>query len=126
MPSLARVRDYLIYIGVTAAVLASVFVAVEVGIPKDLFLRWIAFGIFTLLLFGHFIINSRSYWDHRAFWIGVIVAAIVHSIFFTFILRSGFQMGIWAWIVCVVFETALLISFRTALHRDHRAKGFRE
>lgn len=113
----SRVRDYLIYLAVSVLALASVFISISFGVSKDSFLRWCAFVMFSLFLYGQFIVSSRTYWKRPAFWIWTGIAALLHTVIFLTVIRSNTQIVSWNWVLWVLIELGVLLGIRNVVSR---------
>jgi peptidoglycan/LPS O-acetylase OafA/YrhL len=121
-----RIRDFLFYIGISVLLLAGIFIAATLGVSKETFSQWYAFILFSLFLYGQFILNSKSHWKHRSFWVTTVLAVIGHSAIFIAIVRSGRQLGVGGWIVYVLIEMVLLMLLRAALYGNKSADHLNE
>jgi hypothetical protein len=111
----SRIRDYIIYIGIGLIVVLSAVAAAELGVPRTSFMRWYAFSLFSLFLFGQFVLNSKVLWKKRKFWTWTGLAALTHSALFVAVINSGRTIALGVWIICVLIEMALLIGLRSKL-----------
>ena len=82
-----RARDFLLYVSVGFVILGVIFGAAMTGLSEDAFVKWLGLIAFTLLLFGYFIVDSRSLWRRAQFWVISGTCLLAHLV--TFVVLFG-------------------------------------
>ena len=118
-----RLTSIGLYILISLFVVGSLFVAVELNIPKDLFLRWFGLVGFTLILFAEFIRKNRPLWSDRSFWVLVGIVIALHLGIFTtlgmiHVNLAGIQLMIIFFVEAILLRVVRGIVFRKSLHTD--------
>ncbi|HEX6771208.1 MAG TPA: hypothetical protein VF126_04225 [Acidobacteriaceae bacterium] len=76
------------------------------------------FALFTGVVFGCFIWESRNWWRRGAFWAFTILIAFTHLLsFLNVLLRNQISPGKWAFVMGALLELGLLILLRNWLLR---------
>src|SRR5216683_8316175 len=75
-----RVKDFSLYIGISAAVITTVILVAEMGVSWAAFSKWGCFTIFTSVLFGYFVADSRKFWKRSSFWKMTGVLLLLHCL----------------------------------------------
>jgi hypothetical protein len=101
------VRRLLLYIGLafgSLAVFALFFaLTIHLGIVDKITGRWVAFVVYTGVLFWITVRKSKQRWRHRNFWFAIACLLTIHSLAFVAILRIYPEWrGIWFWPTTVV------------------------
>lgn len=112
-----RLRDFSVYIFVSMIFAGSLITAAMEGIPEQKFMPWFGFALFTLFLFGQFILKSRRVWERRSFWLVTGLFLVAHVIAFMKFLHAGRQISGGEWLLLVVVEMAVLVIFRRSAYR---------
>jgi cell division protein FtsW (lipid II flippase) len=95
-PPRHRVRDYLLYIAISLALVGMIFALARSNVPEPAFKKWFAFAFYTAFVFGFVIEKSRAARRKRAFWIFmVVVLAIQYCVFLMFIPRVDKANLVW-------------------------------
>lgn len=106
-----RVRDYLFYIAIAfASIGMAVFVRTRFG--HDAYIRWFGLVVFTTLLFGLFLKNSRELFRMRRFWEVTAVLLMVHLLVFVAILTHVEEWRL-PWFTVMAFEYPVLNFFKS-------------
>ena len=111
-----RLRDFGIYFFVSMIGVGILITAAMEGVPEQKFMPWFGFSLFTLFLFGQFILKSRRVWERRSFWLVTGLFLVAHAITFAKLLYAGRQISGVEWILLVVVEMAVLIIFRRSVY----------
>jgi hypothetical protein len=109
----SRVIDYVLYIAITFAFFAMVFV-VQGKWGHDAFIRWGGLAGFTLILFGYFVGNSRSRLRERPFWLLAALLLTTHLALFVFILSHVDEWRL-MWFTGMALEYPVFLFFRGIL-----------
>ena len=65
----SRLLDYSLYLLISAAVVASLFIATAWKVSEADYMRWVALIGATLVIFGFVIGENRALWAKNSFWI---------------------------------------------------------
>ena len=74
-----RLRDLALYITITMAILGIVGSLASTNLSWNTIMKLICFVGFTVLLFGYFIVDSRSWWRRGSYWGLTAFFLLVHS-----------------------------------------------
>lgn len=107
-----RLRDFGVYVLVGVVCVGSIIVAATEGIPEQKFMPWFAFALFTLFIFGQFILKSKRVWKKQSFWLVTGLFFLVHVLTFTKLVHACLQIRGAEWVLLVLAEMAILIIFR--------------
>ncbi len=108
----ARLRDFIWYVTISVVIVLAVVVAAICGLPEAEIMKWFGFVVFTLFLFGQFILSSREQWKRRAFWVITTTCFFIHTFAITSALLAGWQVAGFTWLMLVLAEAAFLILLR--------------
>jgi hypothetical protein len=108
-----RVIDYVLYIAITFAFFAMVFV-VQSKWGHDAFIRWGGLAGFTLILFGYFVGDSRSFLHKRQFWLLTALLLAMHLALFMVILSHVDEWRL-MWFTGMALEYPVFLFFRGQL-----------
>jgi hypothetical protein len=73
-------------------------------------------SLFTGLVFGYFIWESRDWWTWGSFWTFTILMALTHLLtFLNILLRHALNPGRWAFVAGALLEVGLLMLLRNWL-----------
>jgi hypothetical protein len=111
-----RLRDLGVYVLVSVICVGSIILAATEGVPEQKFLPWFGFVLFTLFLFGQFILKSKRVWEKKSFWLVTGLFFVVHVVTFIRLLHSGHQVSGGEWLLAVVVEMTVLIVFRKTVY----------
>jgi len=114
-----RLRDFGVYVLVSVVCVGSIIVAAMEGVPERKFMPWFGFALFTLFLFGQFILKSRRLWKKKSFWLATGLFFLVHVITFTKVVHAGWEIPGGEWVLLVLVEMAILIIFRRLAFRGN-------
>lgn len=73
-----KARDYVLYILIGLAVATGTIWVAETGVNPDQFMRWFGLAIFTTILFGAYLVDSRSLFRRRSFWVFTGLLLAIH------------------------------------------------
>lgn len=114
-----RVRDYVLYIAISFAVVAIAFTAALTGFGRG-WGEWVALGVFTYLVFHYWIRMCKPMWRRRSFWLITSVLFIAHLTIWSSVVRTfGHIPTFWYW-VTVPVEVAALAWCADLLNSLHR------
>lgn len=111
-----RLRDLGVYLLVSMICVASIIIVATEGVPEQKFLQWFGFALFTLFLFGQFILKSKRVWDKKSFWLSTGLFFAVHLTMFLWLMHKGQQVSGGEWLFSIVFEMGVLIIFRKSVY----------
>jgi len=112
-----RLRDFSVYVLISIICIGSLITAAVEGVPEQTFMPWFGFALFTLFLFGQYILKSRRVWERRSFWFVTGLFLMAHVIAFTKLLHAGRQISGGEWLLSVVAEMAVLIIVRRLVYK---------
>ncbi|MDQ2926514.1 MAG: hypothetical protein M3R43_13310, partial [Acidobacteriota bacterium] len=104
------------YVLVSVICIGTIITAAMEGISEQKFMPWFGFAVFTLFLFGQFILKSRRMWERKSFWLVTGLFFLGHMITFTKLLHAGRQVSGGEWMLLVLIEMAVLIIFRRSVY----------
>jgi len=91
-----RVRDFILYIAISLAVIGAIFVVALSSVDRNLASKWAFFSVYTLCAFGFFIERSRSLWRKPFFWMFVSCSFLLHcGIIWVFLTRVQHVKSDW-------------------------------
>jgi hypothetical protein len=105
-----------VYLLVSVICVGSIIIAATQGVPEHKFMPWFGFVLFTLFLFGQFILKSKRVWAKKSFWLSTGLFFAVHLTMFIWLMHRGQQVSGGEWLFLVVFEMAVLIIFRKSVY----------
>jgi len=106
----SRVIDYVLYIAITFAFFAMVFV-IQGKWGHDAFIRWGGLAGFTTILFGYFVSDSRLFLRERHFWLMTALLLAMHLALFIAILAHVEEWRL-MWFTGMALEYPLFLFFR--------------
>lgn len=110
-----RIRDLLLYIAISFAVLLIPFAAAKGGISGDAFVKCLGFAAFTSVLFGYVIVDSRELWKRTKFWSFMFISFFVHACAF-WVLLAHYTTFKPVWFALIsVPEMFILLAFKNML-----------
>lgn len=110
-----RIKDYVLYILISFVVLLIPFAAMKLGISGEEFIKSLSFAVFTSLLFGYLIADSRGLWRKKKFWSFIAIGVLAHALAFWFIFaRSVTLKPVWFALIGVP-EMLILLAFKNML-----------
>ena len=107
----AQMRDIILYILISFALLGMVFVF-EGHWGHDAFIKWGGLAGFTAALFGQFISDSRPYIKLKQFWLMTSILLIAHLMAFVTLLMHVREWRL-MWFAVMIFEYPILILLRS-------------
>jgi len=100
-----RVRDFVLYIGISFAVVAVVIIAALTGFGHG-WGEWIAIAITTSVLFYYWLKICRSVW-RLSFWLITLLLLAAHLSFWAAVMKRFGESSVWYLFFTVPFELAL-------------------
>ncbi len=114
-----RVRDFLLYIaiGMLLAVLAITLGVhqAKTGQKPEALLKWIGFGVMTLLVFWWAIRAYRPFWTNTRFWRLLAVFAVIHAVLGVSLLLRTPLVSLFLFVVITPLEYFLLSTYLSLL-----------
>jgi hypothetical protein len=105
----SKIRDWLIYVGVGLAVVASIIIyANSTGNRGEFPTRWVGLVVNTALVFWILIKQRRALWHELSFWLTVLALLAVHSAAFTVVLLKAEEWPLVWFVPCAVVEVLVL------------------
>ncbi len=101
-------RDYLLYILIGCVVAAGAIWAAESGVNSGQFMRWFGLTVFTAILFGAYLVDSRSLFRRKAFWLVTAMMLAIHVAAYTVLLM---RVEVWkvTWFTVLTFLELLVL-----------------
>ena len=78
----SRLIDYCLYALISVTVIASMFIAIAWNMAPAEYMRWVALGGATLVIFGFLIGDNKILWSKKSFWITMCATLVVHCLVF--------------------------------------------
>ena len=72
------IKDLILYIVISAVIIAVPLTAFFLGTPMEPFMKWFGFVTFTALIFGISLEHSRQHWKKKSFQIMMTLLLIAH------------------------------------------------
>jgi hypothetical protein len=115
----SRMRDYVLYVVISLAVLIAFFALVSTGVSVDAIGRWGGLVCFTTLIYGYFIAGNRPLFRRRSFWALTFCFLAVHTAVFVIVLL---HVAHWKtiWFMAMFLELPVLSFFQTHLRGKTR------
>jgi hypothetical protein len=107
-----RLHDLVWYVVISIVIILPVVVAAIYDLPEEQIMKWFGFVVFTMYLFGQFILKSRDQWKTRAFWVITGSCFLIHTTVITRALLTGWQVTGFTWLMLILAEAAFLILLR--------------
>jgi hypothetical protein len=110
---IGRLLDFVIYLLIGFLVAIGLYWAAVLGVvSEDSLVKWVGISVFTVVLFGWVIKDSRRFWPRTAFWWIIVMLLAVHAAAFLIIFRyvEHWRMA-WFLVICtleVIPVTAIL------------------
>ena len=106
-----RIRDLIIYIAISLAIVGSVPILIHFKVDSDATTKWGGLVFFTGVLFGNFIDKSRRFLRSPNFWLLVVSLLAVHLAAFMVLLL---HVGEWRapWFIAMILEAPVFNAFR--------------
>jgi hypothetical protein len=110
----SRVRDYVLYVAISIALVVAGITISHTSINRDALNRWGGLVVYTAILFGYFIDDSRQFIRKWPFWKMIAILLSVHLAAFGYILTHA---DVWKfiWFTVMMLEFPVLVFFRNRL-----------
>ena len=109
--TLSRLRDYVLYI-LIGFVLTGAGMAVELKLGRADFIRWGGLTVYTAILFGLFIQESKQFVRVTRFWILMAALLVVHLTAFVILLLLIKDWRL-MWFMVMAFEYPVFLYLRS-------------
>lgn len=125
------IRRLAVYIGLASAFLAvcALVIILEARTGVVIPARWVALGMWTLLLFYITARQNREYWARLPFWLALLSLLAIHLLGFIVLLRKYSEWRSMWFIPIVIVEAGVLSTILDALlsskakNTSHSASG---
>ena len=113
-------KEILSYIAVSALIIAIIFGMFAAGLSWDAFAKWVCLAIFTSVVFGYFVSDSRSLWRTKSFWAYTATCLFLHcAAWAAIVVRVEHWKAIW--FTPMTLEVVILVVVRElTLPKSHR------
>jgi hypothetical protein len=109
--SLARLRDFAIYVAISAAVVSAALVTARSDISHEALIRWGGLAVNTCVLFGYFIADSKRLFGRLLFWILTVCLLLAHLAAFGVVLHYVSEWRL-VWFLVMYLEAPILVACR--------------
>jgi hypothetical protein len=107
--SLASVRDFAIYVVISAAVASAALVVARSDISHDALIRWGGLAVNTCVLFGYFIADSKRLFGRVPFWILTACLLLAHLAIFGIVLHYASKWRLVCFLVMYLEAPILMV-----------------
>ena len=106
-----RLRDFLLYVAVSALAIGLMFAMLSAGLSWDSFIKWFGLAFLTGSFFWYFISDTRALWERKSFWSLIICFFVLHCAIWTAVLT---QVEHWKfiWFAPMLIEIAIFLYLR--------------
>ena len=109
--SLGRLRDFAVYVAISAAVVSAALVVARSDISHVALIRWGGLAVNTCVLFGYFIADSKRSFGLLPFWILTICLLLAHLAIFGIVLHYVSEWRL-VWFLGMYLEAPILVVCR--------------
>jgi hypothetical protein len=111
----SRISDFIAYICISLAVVATIVVSALKGVSESQFMKWYSMALLTIAVFGQFIYVSKYFWKKKPFWILYGASFIAHMIFCTWWFYLGREISGIRWLLLALVEILILVNLRNRI-----------
>jgi hypothetical protein len=114
-PLYKRKKDLAAYVAIGSALIVLLFISIHMGWNKDIFMNTLIVTINTLILFGVFIVDSRSLWGKPSFWVLTSLLVFAHLLLIWSILTRYGRWKLTWWYELTLVEALVMLFCRRCL-----------
>ena len=116
-----RVLDFLLYLLIAFLVAAGAYWTVVLKVSDDFLVKWFGMSVFTAVLFGWVIKQSRRRWRKRVFWWTIAGLLFIHAAAYWIILRNVEQWRMaWFFVICTIEVVPITVILDWMMRRTDR------
>jgi len=105
-------HDFIAYVLISIVAVAAIIFAAIKTVSDQRFLNYSGLAIFTVCVFGQFVLTSKYVWKRRRFWVLLVIAFIAHLVLCAWLFQVEGTLSGEQWLVLALAEIFVLVYSR--------------